>query len=306
MRHLILALIFLILVIVSILLFKYFQKRKPQLELFSPSLANGEASIGKFKINSVTPGTKPDTLELHYTTYKNTAVFQGDIIIGIVQKSHGKYMRMQGFFTTQAIWEDSIIPFDFDGAVLSSDTSVVYDAMREWTTKTKVRFIPHTDETNFVRFSYGDGYGSFIGQTGNMQPLYFPKDPDKGNIMHEIGHLLGLWHEHCRPDRDRYIKITNSNIREAFLCQFIQPISDVVTLNTPYDFNSIMHYPKDAFAKPGTKTITIINDSPRYHLGNRNILSSGDVAGIKLLYQKSSAMASHKGLKQTQITCSEN
>ena len=34
----------------------------------------------------------------------------------------------------------------------------------------------------------------------------------KGNIMHEIGHTLGLAHEHARPDRDQYVDIMWENI----------------------------------------------------------------------------------------------
>jgi hypothetical protein len=304
-RKLISIAVLLLLAIISVVIFKNHRDKTPELELFNPSLINGEKSVGRFKINVGGKGAG-DTLQLHYIIFDTTAVFQGDIIIGTVKKSHGKFMQVQGFFTNQGVWEDAVIPFDFDGLVLNADTGVVYEAMREWTSKTKIRFIRHTDETNFVRFSYGDGYGSFIGEVGNMQPLYFPKDPDKGNLMHEIGHLLGLWHEHCRPDRDRYVKIIDGNIQAGFLCQFIQPVSNVVTLNTTYDLNSIMHYPKNAFAKPGTNTIVILHNSPRIHLGNRDSLSRGDVTGVNLLYKNGSLPTTQSRIRQTPITCSEN
>ena len=59
------------------------------------------------------------------------------------------------------------------------------------------------------------------------------------------------------------------------------------SFRVPYDYSSIMHYPKDAFAKrPGLATIRA--KKPGVTFGQRDHLSSGDVKKITLYYKCSS------------------
>ena len=65
-------------------------------------------------------------------------------------------------------------------------------------------------------------------------------------VMHEIGHAIGFYHEHNRPDRDEYVKIITRNIDK--LDPELQDeydrlkTSQVNSLGVGYDYNSIMHY----------------------------------------------------------------
>ena len=55
---------------------------------------------------------------------------------------------------------------------------------------------------------------SFVGRRGNgPQAISIGKNCDKfGIVVHELGHVIGFWHEHTRPDRDNHVAIIYKNI----------------------------------------------------------------------------------------------
>lgn len=55
---------------------------------------------------------------------------------------------------------------------------------------------------------------SFVGKRGNgPQAISIGKNCDKfGIVVHELGHVVGFWHEHTRPDRDHHVQIIRDNI----------------------------------------------------------------------------------------------
>ena len=65
----------------------------------------------------------------------------------------------------------------------------------------------------------------------------------KGLYLHEIGHAIGLVHEHQLPDRDRYIDILMQNVAPHFRIFFNKYSPAFVNqFNVPYEYSSVMHY----------------------------------------------------------------
>ena len=94
--------------------------------------------------------------------------------------------------------------------------------------------------------------GSYITY---IQPVSIGYSCTFSAVLHEIGHVLGFYHEQSRPDRDKYVTIHHQNIIPGAESNF-RKVTDVNSLGVTYDFNSIMHYYARDFAKPGTITIS--------------------------------------------------
>lgn len=132
---------------------------------------------------------------------------------------------------------------------------------------------------------------SFVGKRGNGgQAISIGKNCDKfGIVVHELGHVVGFWHEHTRPDRENHVVIDKHNIISGQEYNFNKLTSeDVDSLGLPYDYDSIMHYAKNTFSR-GTYLDTIlpveISGEKRPEIGQRIKLSDGDISQASLLYK---------------------
>lgn len=143
-------------------------------------------------------------------------------------------------------WPGGVIPFTISTGGLNP--GYIRQAMDVWNqADAGIVFIPRTDEPNFVRFvsnSALSGGRSFVGMIGGSQDfevhdLMWVLQP---LVLHEMGHLLGQWHEHQRPDRDSFVRINRENINPGQGGDIVPINSCWLTLATGYDFLSIVHY----------------------------------------------------------------
>ncbi|XP_053307274.1 tolloid-like protein 2 [Spea bombifrons] len=193
---------------------------------------------------------------------------------------------------TERIWPGGVIPYVIGGNFTGSQRAIFKQAMRHWEKYTCVTFVERTDEESFIVFTYRTcGCCSYVGRRGGgPQAISIGKNCDKfGIVVHELGHVVGFWHEHTRPDRDEHVSIIRENIQQGQEYNFLKmEPGEVNSLGETYDFDSIMHYARNTFSR-GVFLDTIlprrIDASVRPTIGQRIRLSQGDIAQAKKLYK---------------------
>ncbi|KAK5900885.1 hypothetical protein CgunFtcFv8_025807 [Champsocephalus gunnari] len=192
----------------------------------------------------------------------------------------------------ERVWPDGIIPYVISGNFTGSQRAIFRQAMRHWEKHTCVTFTDRTTEESYIVFTYRPcGCCSYVGRRGaGPQAISIGKNCDKfGIVVHELGHVIGFWHEHTRPDRDEHVSIIRDNIQPGQEYNFLKmEPGEVDSLGEVYDFGSIMHYAKNTFSR-GIFLDTIL---PRYDvngvrppIGQRTQLSKGDIEQARKLYK---------------------
>jgi|SRR5215216_959871 len=216
-------------------------------------------------------------VQAKWTEVEGHALFEGDIVLDSADVVRNALdARGIGISGEQYRWPKGIVPFVTEEALRQR----VEAAIDHWQQRTPIRFIKRTNEPDYISFERQDGCWSRVGRQGGMQVISLGGGCGLGPAIHEIGHALGLWHEQSRSDRDDFIEVLLQNVAPNRRHNFDKHVQDADDLGR-YDFDSIMHYSATAFSINGQPTIRARGGQS---FGQRNGLSAGDLAAVKLMY----------------------
>ncbi len=195
------------------------------------------------------------------------AIIAGDIVVTELLRTESQTEATPEIASTEQalhvypnhLWPNRVIPYTLNAV---ANREVIFEAMAHWTQEAGFTFVPRTRETSYMEFR-GAASGGCTGTLGRQSSASYvtlgPTCYDASVVIHEIGHVVSLWHEHSRADRDQYVQIHWQNIANDAVSNF--------ELRTPgevigrYDFGSVMHYGPHTFSTNGEPTITRLNGS---------------------------------------------
>jgi hypothetical protein len=271
---------------------------------------------------TITTGTPIDILlpghqfvsTIRYDTDRGQAIFQGDIDLGPVDMLN--YVPTNGHIVstytqpedddgigviTQPLvvivgreyrWPGGVVPYTIDANVTTALNSQIQIALNEWNNNTNVSFIARSNEGDYVRFIQdgalpgNQGY-SKVGRRGGQQDVNLSAGASSGVVIHEMGHVVGIWHEQSRHDRDSFVEILWDNIEGSKKNNFDKHVEAGIAIG-PYDFGSIMHYRSNTFGQidplTGNRLETIRSRIPGSTISPGSTLSALDIQGVNQLY----------------------
>lgn len=128
---------------------------------------------------------------------------------------------------------------------------IIKEAILHWEANTNIRFYNATGQPTkdpqygfdypYVEFVNGNVNNSYVGRIGGRQVINLAQYQTSRASIHEIGHAIGLFHEQNAVNRDNFININWSNIKQSAKSNFDRVTSNYHIIGA-VDYNSVMMY----------------------------------------------------------------
>ena len=195
-------------------------------------------------------------LTVEYEYHEGMMIMDNDMVI--------RTINHQTMINTK-LWENNIVYYTIDEEFKNIEHSklgnyskycncttfsknmydITHEAIQEWNANLPIKFEPKEINTNFyhVKFTpifddicYSEGVGK-MDYEGSQAICYH--NVCYSPIWHEMGHVVGFFHEHQRLDRDLFVEVGRNCLKIPDY-EFFHGLNyhDLLT----YDYKSLMHY----------------------------------------------------------------
>jgi hypothetical protein len=193
-------------------------------------------------------------------------------------------------------WDGGVVPYQLADAFSDAERQRILNAFEQWSRIAPLVFVARTTQSGYLNVTKEPAQenqaSACFSNVGQFRRGAVVRTNLGGTcagsartIAHEIGHALGMWHEHQRSDRDQYLTIDFDNIRDNARGNF--NIINGLPLIGEYDFGSVMHYTRGAFAVDPARP-TIVPHAPfeswNQTMGTLPEISGRDHEAMAFLY----------------------
>jgi Astacin (Peptidase family M12A)/Abnormal spindle-like microcephaly-assoc'd, ASPM-SPD-2-Hydin len=267
-------------------------------QITQPTPTSSETRMGMWRGRPVT-----------YQVINGRNIYQGDIILENVQpmpmagQGGGVHSDSVGIVNSNYLWPKvngvAQIPYVIESG--SGDLDNLDSAISTYnsTFAGVIQLVPRTTQANYIDIDLnGSANGVCEAEEGyannGEQFVDGASNCTIATILHEFGHVTGVWHEQSRTDAGNYVTFNYANVIKGSIGNFLPAVDNDQQNLTPYDFASVMEYPAFSFSRNGGPPLDSI--PPGMPLSNGVGYSAADVEGIMRLY----------GVAPAQVTVTSN
>lgn len=180
-------------------------------------------------------------------------------------------------------WPNGRVYYEFASNMTSTYRTAALNGMKMWQDKTGVEFIPTTTGNRvYIQYSPSSN-SSALGYIKNGKQNLLLANASAGIAAHELGHAIGLIHEHQRPNRGNYITVKTNNIKPEKRHNF-DLVPSAISCRQEMDYNSIMMYSSyNSFAIDLSLPTMTRKDGTTWE-AQRTKLSDSDIELVKFIY----------------------
>ncbi|XP_018022626.1 zinc metalloproteinase nas-14 [Hyalella azteca] len=186
----------------------------------------------------------------------------GSVLVGDILYSSAQWdgLLSKNLDSLEKLWprENGVVKIPFKISDSKLNGTLLKLGFSAWQSKTCLEFPELTESDTrkeYLNITIQTGCFSGVGYTaGNVTTISIFGDVCglKG-ITHEIGHAIGLHHEHSRSDRNDYVIVKMANVEFSSAHNFFT--KDTVNFGVPYDYYSIMHYREKGGSASGERVL---------------------------------------------------